>query len=99
MAFRLNCFCIRLIADIATHFSPSLTLRLSPRGQCLITNLDNIRNFAAKDDSQEMQFVLMMYGGSVLITELQEDHPEQDLGNLSKSASEVETSFLIFQVE
>ena len=41
----------------------------------------------------------MMYGGSVLITELQEDHPEQDLGNLSKSASEVETSFLIFQVE
>ena len=46
-----------------------------------------------------MQFVLMMYGGSVLITELQEDHPEQDLGNLSKSASEVETSFLIFQVE
>ena len=43
-----------------------------------------------------MQFVLMMYGGSVLITELQEDHPEQDLGNLSKSASEVETSFLIF---
>ena len=46
-----------------------------------------------------MQFVLMMYGGSVLITELQEDHPEQDLGNLSKSASEVETNFLIFQVE
>ena len=43
----------------------------------------------SEDDSDEMHFVLMMYGSSVLITELHRNHPQQDLGKLTKFASEV----------
>ena len=42
-----------------------------------------------KDASEVMQFILMMYGCSVLINEIHMDHPEHDLGNLTKFAAEV----------
>ena len=34
-------------------------------------SIDN--NFTAKEDPEEMQFVLMMYGSAVLVTELQRE--------------------------
>ena len=36
-----------------------------------------------------MQFVLMMYGSAVLITELQRKYPEHDLTNLGQKTYEV----------
>ena len=51
-----------------------------------------------EDDSGAMQFLLMMYGSSVLITELEKRYPEQDLNNLSKIASEVQTAQLCFEL-
>ena len=45
-----------------------------------------------------MQFVLIMYGSAVLITELQKEYPKQDLTNLGQKTYEVMTTLLVFTV-
>ena len=46
-------------------------------------------HLAKADPAEEMQFVLMIYGSAVLVTELQRIHPEDGVADLGKCAYEV----------
>ena len=92
------------INDIGETNYSTFTALLNSTETCMNFVLSQNSLFAVmfteeEDDSGAMQFLLMMYGSSVLITELEKRYPQQDLNNLIKIASEVITAQLCFKFE